>query len=273
VRKSIKILTGTVITFIVGLGLVLGNAALVSYAINQTMDAAPVITPDSSSQPEEDSLWTVVVMSDEGLAVLAAKGPSNGIEVYDTGILNTVTTMGPEELQRVLAERLTRKDNKEDSEEERERLMTERVKQIEVIERRLDIKEPDSEELRDRIVERLKALGYSDEEIREALKNPVYMEGNPNEDDITVAEAIEIAVSALQKEYALTERTISRFVTHTGFNVADPEHPAWHINFNPASRADFSEIGCYKVVLDSKTGEVLEIMSMPYRLARQSEEQ
>ena len=124
------------------------------------------------------------------------------------------------------------------------------------------------EEQERRIAEKLRINGYTEDEIvkkmegiKKELENPVYVEGTPSANDIAVNDAIDIAKSAIQEKYALTDETLKRFSVHTGFNVVDPEHPTWHIDFYPTIQSDFAEIGCYYVVLDSVTGEIIQISS------------
>lgn len=124
------------------------------------------------------------------------------------------------------------------------------------------------EEQERRIAEKLRMNGYTEdeivkkmEEIKKELENPVCVEGTPSANDIAVDNAVDIAKLAIQEKYALTDETLKRFSVHTGFNVVDPKHPTWHINFYPTIQSDFAEIGCYNVILDSVTGEIIEISS------------
>ncbi|HHW47485.1 MAG TPA: hypothetical protein GXX14_02575 [Clostridiaceae bacterium] len=118
------------------------------------------------------------------------------------------------------------------------------------------------------IEEKLRAHGNTEdeivkrlEEIKNTVRRPVYVEGTPGENDIKAEDAVEIAKSVIKEKYALTDETLDRFSVHTGFNVADPEHPTWHITFRPAIQSDFAEIGCYYVVLDAADGKIIKIMS------------
>lgn len=124
------------------------------------------------------------------------------------------------------------------------------------------------EEQERRLAEKLRASGYTEEEIvkkmeeiKKAVENPIYVEGTPGANDIAVENAVDIAKSAIQEKYALTDKTLSRFYVHTGFNVANLNSPTWHIDLNPIIQSDFSEIGCYNVILDSVTGKIIEIGS------------
>jgi hypothetical protein len=88
-----------------------------------------------------------------------------------------------------------------------------------------------------------------------------FIEGVPGEDDIAAETAIETATRAIKDKYALTEKTLARFTSEASFNVANPDEPVWTITFNPANNSDFSEIGCYTVTINAKTGEIVNITS------------
>jgi len=96
------------------------------------------------------------------------------------------------------------------------------------------------------IEEKLRAHGNTEdeivkrlEEIKNTVRRPVYVEGTPGENDIKAEDAVEIAKSVIKEKYALTDETLDRFSVYTGFNVADPEHPAWHINLQPGNPVGF----------------------------------
>ena len=91
--------------------------------------------------------------------------------------------------------------------------------------------------------------------------SPAFVEGVPGEDDITADTAIAAATQAIQSKYALTDATIARFASQALLNVANPDEPVWSVVFNPVNNSDFSEIGCYSVTVNAKTGEVGSILS------------
>ena len=88
-----------------------------------------------------------------------------------------------------------------------------------------------------------------------------FIEGVPGEDNITAETAIETAMRAIQNKYALTDETIARFTSQAMLNVANPDEPVWSVNFNPVNNSDFSEIGCYSVNINARTGEIGSIIS------------
>jgi len=90
---------------------------------------------------------------------------------------------------------------------------------------------------------------------------PTFIEGTPGEDDIAAETAIEAATRAIQSKYALTDETIVRFTSQALLNVANPNEPVWSVVFNPANSSDFSEIGCYNVTVNARTGEIGNIVS------------
>ena len=91
--------------------------------------------------------------------------------------------------------------------------------------------------------------------------SPAFVEGVPGEDDITADTAIAAATRAIQSKYALTDATIARFASQALLNVANPDEPVWSVVFNPVNNSDFSEIGCYNVTVNAKTGEIGNILS------------
>ena len=90
---------------------------------------------------------------------------------------------------------------------------------------------------------------------------PIFIVGVPGEDDIAAETAIETATRAIKDKYALTDKTLARFTSEASFNVANPDEPVWSVVFNPANNSDFSEIGCYSVTINAKTGEIVNILS------------
>jgi chaperonin GroEL (HSP60 family) len=90
---------------------------------------------------------------------------------------------------------------------------------------------------------------------------PIFVEGVPGENDIDAETAVETAARAVQDKYALTDKTLARFTIEALLNVANSDEPVWSIVFNPANNSAFSAIGCYSVIINSKTGEIFSILS------------
>ncbi len=215
-NKITKILTGTAVTIALGVGLILGNAALVSFAMGTDNPVTkPVIEPDSSANPGARTGNVVVMGNMTSRITYMARGWENLPGDKADDVLNLQI-------------------------EEKERLLKEKLRASGFTE----------EEIAMRI-----------EEIRNALKNPVYVEGKPGANDIAAEKAVEIARSAIMEKYALTDDTLKRFSIYSGFNVADPENPKWHVSFYPTDKADYAEIGCYNVILDPVTGKIISITS------------
>jgi len=90
-----------------------------------------------------------------------------------------------------------------------------------------------------------------------------YEQGQPDENDIDEAAAIDIAVKAITEKYALKQETLDRF-TITAVYFSAYEHfpgPMWWVSMYPTNVEEYSEIGCYTAVLDAKTGEVRQRLS------------
>ena len=88
-----------------------------------------------------------------------------------------------------------------------------------------------------------------------------FIEGVPGEGDIAAETAVDIAIRAIQDKYALTDATLARFTSQALLNVVNPDEPVWGVSFNPANNSDFTEIGCYNVTINAKTGEIINILS------------
>lgn len=88
-----------------------------------------------------------------------------------------------------------------------------------------------------------------------------FVAGTPSENDMTEKQAVELAKKSVDSEFALTEETWSRFSTGAVLNVVNPDAPVWSVTFYPANQNDFSQIGTYNVTIDSRSGEVIKIMS------------
>lgn len=99
--------------------------------------------------------------------------------------------------------------------------------------------------------------------LKKAAENasPTFLAGTPSAKDLTEKNAIETARSAIVKEYALTDETLSKFSTSAMLNVVDPEAPIWSITFYPTNQNDFSQIGTYNITIDSLSGKIIKIMS------------
>ncbi len=91
--------------------------------------------------------------------------------------------------------------------------------------------------------------------------NPTFVAGTPSKKDLTEEKAIELAKKSVDNEYALTDETWSKFSTGAVLNVADPEAHVWSVTFYPANQNDFSQIGTYNITIDSRSGEIIKIMS------------
>ena len=63
--------------------------------------------------------------------------------------------------------------------------------------------------------------------------------------------------------YALKQATLDKFnVTATYYSTyGDMSGAVWCIDLNPINASDFSEIGCYTVLLNTETGEVVQFHS------------
>ncbi|WP_312940032.1 hypothetical protein [Oscillibacter sp.] len=88
-----------------------------------------------------------------------------------------------------------------------------------------------------------------------------FVAGTPSEEDLSETIAIKTAKNAVTEKFALTEETWARFSTSTKFNVADPDSPIWGITFYPTDQNDFPLIGTYHVIIDSRSADIIEIMS------------
>ena len=88
-----------------------------------------------------------------------------------------------------------------------------------------------------------------------------FVEGTPGKDDLTSEVAVKKAESAIQSKYALTNESLSRFDNQAAFEITNPDEPKWCITFYPKNEADFVNIGSYYVVLDAKTGEIINVTS------------
>lgn len=92
-----------------------------------------------------------------------------------------------------------------------------------------------------------------------------YLNGEePGEDDISSATAIDSAVKELTQKYALKQEVLDRYTITTKFYSMYEDissEPVWWVNLYPTNTDDFAEIGCYSAILDSKTGEVLALVS------------
>lgn len=91
--------------------------------------------------------------------------------------------------------------------------------------------------------------------------DPTFVAGTPSENDLPEEQAVELAKNSVDNEFALTEETWSKFSTNAVLNVADPEAPVWSITFYPTNQNDFSQIGTYNVTIDSRSDEIIKIMS------------
>lgn len=86
--------------------------------------------------------------------------------------------------------------------------------------------------------------------------------GEPGAYDIALEEAIDIAIKALVERYALNETILDRFNIDTAFlNLYQRDSSVWKISLEPNNVLEFSEIGTYSAFLDSRTGEVVRLLS------------
>ena len=90
-----------------------------------------------------------------------------------------------------------------------------------------------------------------------------YIEGQPGDGDIEQETAVSIAVKSITDKYALKQTTLDKFnISATYYSTyEDISGAVWFINLNPINAGDFSEIGCYTVVLNAETGEVVLLFS------------
>jgi hypothetical protein len=90
-----------------------------------------------------------------------------------------------------------------------------------------------------------------------------YIEGQPGDGDIEQEAAVSIALKSITDRYALKQATLDKFsITATYYSTyGDISGAVWCINLNPINASDFSEIGCYRAVLNAETGEVVQLLS------------
>lgn len=101
-------------------------------------------------------------------------------------------------------------------------------------------------------------------ELMDVHAIPLIKEGTPLGNEISSDKAKEIAITALTKKYALTQKTLDRFtVTIKYYEVTDeaPGKHVWWVNLYPTIVEEFSEIGCYWSYIDAETGEPLQLNS------------
>ena len=91
----------------------------------------------------------------------------------------------------------------------------------------------------------------------------VYTEGEPGADELTEERAIAAATELLTEKYALKQGTLDRFTVTAKFYVEHPDasSPVWWVSLYPTNRDEFPEIGCYWALIDSKTGEAVQLCS------------
>lgn len=96
------------------------------------------------------------------------------------------------------------------------------------------------------------------------LLEDFFKEETPSEDDIIPDLALEIATKELTEKYALKQEVMDRFTITPKFYSTYEDissTPVWWVNFYPTKVEEFSEIGCYTAIIDSKTGEVLKTLT------------
>ncbi len=91
--------------------------------------------------------------------------------------------------------------------------------------------------------------------------NKLFVPGTPSDVDLAEEEAVKIAQNAVVEKFALTDDTLSRFSVHAAFNVVNPDQPVWCVTLFPTKQEDFAEIGNYYIVLNSQSGEIVQILS------------
>ena len=92
---------------------------------------------------------------------------------------------------------------------------------------------------------------------------PRYVKGEPMMGDIGQDDAISISVKAITEKYALKQTTLNRFTITAEYYAVYEEIPCavWWVNLYPTNRDEYSEIGCYTAVLNTQTGEVIQLLS------------
>jgi len=97
----------------------------------------------------------------------------------------------------------------------------------------------------------------------EADINSRYIDGNPDESEISEEMAIANAIQLLMKKYALRQETVDRFTVTAKYYTKNPDVavPAWWVLLEPTNTNDYSEIGSYWAFIDSSTGEEVGLYS------------
>ncbi len=98
---------------------------------------------------------------------------------------------------------------------------------------------------------------------------PKFIEGQPDENDISKEKAIENATNELinnegvnQERVALinnggiSQETVNKFAAEAKLNSAKPDAHVWHISFSPKNPAECSKYATYNVDVNARTGEI-----------------
>ena len=90
-----------------------------------------------------------------------------------------------------------------------------------------------------------------------------YVKGEAVIGDIGQDDAISISMKAITEKYALKQTTLNRFAVTAEYYTIYEDIPCavWWVNLYPTNRDEYSEIGCYTAVLNTQTGEVIQLLS------------
>lgn len=94
------------------------------------------------------------------------------------------------------------------------------------------------------------------------IPQPYCVYGLPEEDNLEVETAIDLARKAVVSKYALKEETFAQFKVQVTFNVLDPDNPLWTIAFRVDEGNDVNDLGYYRADIDDHTGEIVHLYSI-----------
>lgn len=106
------------------------------------------------------------------------------------------------------------------------------------------------------VARRMREAGFG-----ELLNGVIYTD--PSTSDVTEADAIEAAQTALEEAYGLTEAMWSLFEVQTS-HVREAGKPVWHVDLGHDWRVFYrpypyeEKIGTYRAIIDAQTGEALD---------------
>lgn len=87
----------------------------------------------------------------------------------------------------------------------------------------------------------------------------VNVQGTPGDADMKEADAIAQATALVKAQFGVTDDDLTKYDISPLFTIGNPDRPEWEVHFAPKDEADLGQISGFIVIIDSRSGRVMDL--------------